>query len=155
MCVRVGVTSLPMAEYSSLLIHSCHIWCPSHLDGMKGALIILFSFVILYCVVPQMPLLPAECLGSLFKVESRAPPPEILLHSVHSEAWEADCWQASRGLSDFEPIWFGRQVRLQALHAYFSMSSSACTYFICVLFCQKLVWIQIFSTLTRIGKLFI
>ena len=129
---------------------------------MRWACIFLLSFAILSWVVPQMPLLPAECLGSLFKVESRAPLPEILLPSVHSEAWEAweaDCWQASRGsqaaLSDFEPIWFGRQVRLRALLAYFSMSSSTCTYFICVLFCQRFVWIQIFSTLTRIGKLFI
>lgn len=107
-----------------------------------------FYFPLLYSssVVPKC----HYCLGSAWGpcLVSGAPPQRVCSQVPAVRLGSPDYWQASRAseaaLNDFEPIWFGQQVRLQARHSYFSTSNASCAYFIYFLVCQGFVWIQIF-----------
>lgn len=103
-----------------------------------------------YSVVPKCLFTWGACLN-----QSEVPPQKFCFGVPTLRSGSPDSWQASWGskaaLNDFEPIWFGWLVKLQACHAYFSTSSSSCAYFIC--FLRKICLnTDTFGTLTGIGE---
>lgn len=132
-------------------IHAQCIECVSLLDGTRWTLVFLLPLLYSSSVVPKC----HYCLGSAWGacLESGAPPQRFCFQVSAVRLGSPDCWQASRAseaaLNDFEPIWFGQQVRLQSRHTYFSTSNFSCAYFIYFLSAKDLFEYRYFQQLNK------